>query len=75
MRDHDEGAPASAVGQARTVAWRVLDVNPAKQGVDNPQRRRTEKRLFESRDSSLTSHHNWPEPSNDPAVRLLAGES
>jgi hypothetical protein len=29
----------------RAVAW---DVNPAKQGVDNPQRRRTEKRPFES---------------------------
>jgi integrase len=33
---------------ARAVAWRMLDVNPAKQGVDNPQRRRTEKRPFES---------------------------
>ncbi len=26
----------------------MLDVNPAKQGVENPQRRRTEKRPFES---------------------------
>ena len=26
----------------------MIDVNPAKQGVDNPQRRRTEKRPFES---------------------------
>ena len=33
---------------ARAVVWRMLDVNPAKQGVDNPQRRRTEKRPFES---------------------------
>jgi integrase len=33
---------------ARAVAWRMIDVNPAKQGVDNPQRRRTEKRPFES---------------------------
>ena len=33
---------------ARAVVWGMLDVNPAKQGVDNPQRRRTEKRPFES---------------------------
>jgi integrase len=33
---------------ARAVAWRMIDVNPAKYGVDNPQRRRTEKRPFES---------------------------
>ena len=33
---------------ARAVAWGMLDVNPAKQGVENPQRRRTEKRPFES---------------------------
>jgi integrase len=33
---------------ARAVVWRMLDVNPAKQGVENPQRRRTEKRPFES---------------------------
>jgi integrase len=33
---------------ARAVSWRLIDVNPAKQGVDNPQRRRTEKRPFES---------------------------
>jgi integrase len=33
---------------ARAVVWRLLAVNPAKQGVDNPQRRRTEKRPFES---------------------------
>lgn len=25
----------------RAVAWGMIDVNPAKQGVDNPQRRRT----------------------------------
>jgi hypothetical protein len=25
---------------ARAVSWRLIDVNPAKQGVDNPQRRR-----------------------------------
>ena len=33
---------------ARTVVWRMLAVNPAKEGVDNPQRRRTVKRPFES---------------------------
>jgi integrase len=33
---------------ARAVAWGMIDLNPAKQGVDNPQRRRTEKRPFES---------------------------
>lgn len=32
----------------RAVVWGMLDVNPAKQGVENPQRRRTEKRPFES---------------------------
>ena len=32
----------------RAVAWGMIDLNPAKQGVDNPQRRRTEKRPFES---------------------------
>src|SRR5438876_8368532 len=33
---------------SRAVAWGMIDVNPAKLGVDNPQRRRTEKRPFES---------------------------
>lgn len=33
---------------ARAVVWGMLDVNPAKQGVENPQRKRTEKRPFES---------------------------
>jgi integrase len=33
---------------AGAVLWGMLDVNPAKQGVENPQRRRTEKRPFES---------------------------
>ena len=33
---------------SRAVIWGVLDLNPAKQGVENPQRRRTEKRPFES---------------------------
>jgi len=35
---------------ARAVSWGMIDVNPAKQGIDNPQRRRTEKRPFESWD-------------------------
>jgi hypothetical protein len=33
---------------ARAVLWRILDINPAKLGVENPQRRRREKRPFES---------------------------
>jgi integrase len=33
---------------ARAVVWGMIDSNPARQGVDNPQRRRTEKRPFES---------------------------
>jgi hypothetical protein len=33
---------------ARAVLWGMLDMNPAKQGVENPQRKRTEKRPFES---------------------------
>jgi integrase len=32
----------------RAVVWGLLDVNPAKLGVENPQRRPTEKRPFES---------------------------
>ena len=32
----------------RAVEWGMIDVNPAKHGVNNPQRRRTEKRPFES---------------------------
>ena len=33
---------------ARAVVWGMIDVNPAKQGVDNPQRRYTQKRPCES---------------------------
>jgi integrase len=33
---------------ARAVSWGLLDVNPAKLGVENPQRRYREKRPFES---------------------------
>ena len=32
----------------RAVEWGMIDINPAKKAVDNPQRRRTEKRPFES---------------------------
>ena len=32
----------------RAVAWGMIDVNPAKVGVDNPTRRRKEQRPFES---------------------------
>ena len=35
---------------ARAVSWGLLDVNPAKLGIENPQRRYTEKRPFESWD-------------------------
>ena len=34
----------------RAVVWGLLEVNPAKLGVENPQRRPTEKRPFESWD-------------------------
>lgn len=33
---------------ARAVSWGLLDLNPAKLGVENPQRRYTEKRPFDS---------------------------
>jgi integrase len=33
---------------SRAVEWKMIDVNPAKHGVNNPQRRPTEKRPFES---------------------------
>jgi hypothetical protein len=32
----------------RAVAWRMIDNNPAKVGVDNPVPRRKEQRPFES---------------------------
>jgi integrase len=35
---------------ARAVSWGLIDMNPAKQGVDNPQRWPTEKRPFETWD-------------------------
>jgi hypothetical protein len=42
------GAQALRPVLARAVSWGLIDSNPAKEGVDNPQRRRTEKRPFES---------------------------
>src|SRR5438876_8034318 len=47
----------------RAVSWGLIDVNPAKQGIDNPQRRYTEKRPFESWAehaiaAKLSPHHN-----------------
>src|SRR5579871_6432423 len=33
---------------ARAVQWRMINTNPAKQGVENPQRPRVEQRPFES---------------------------
>jgi integrase len=35
---------------ARAVSWGMLDTNPAKRGVENPQRSQTEQRPFESWD-------------------------
>jgi integrase len=35
---------------ARAVSWGLLDLNPSKLGVENPQRRYTEKRPFDSWD-------------------------
>jgi integrase len=32
----------------RAVAWRIIDANPAKAGVDNPRRQHPEKRPFET---------------------------
>jgi integrase len=46
---------------ARAVRWGLIDINPATQGVDNPQRRRTEKRPFESwAELRRLAHHLGP---------------
>src|SRR5262249_61942836 len=44
-------APTQALRQVlhRAVAWGMIDVNPAKVGVDNPVRRRQEQDPFEAR--------------------------
>ena len=46
----------------RAVAWGMIDVNPAKVGVDNPVRRRKEQHPFES----------WTELEGRPCGRLPA---
>jgi integrase len=43
-----EATPTLRQVLARAVVWGLLAVNPAKQGVENRQRRTTEKRPFES---------------------------
>ncbi len=45
----------------RAVEWGMIDVNPAKHGVANPQRRRTEKRPFDSwRELEAVATHLGP---------------
>lgn len=49
---------------ARAVVWGMVAVNPAKQGVENPQRRRTEKRPFESWEEVDAVSEQLPKPSD-----------
>jgi integrase len=56
---------------ARAVVWGMLDINPAKQGVENPQRRRTEKRPFESW-AELDAVAEWLGPMLGPMVIFAA---
>ena len=49
----------------------MIDSNPAKQGVDNPQRRRTEKRPFESW-AQLAELAAWLGPRYGPPVLFAA---
>ena len=44
---------------ARAVSWGLLDINPAKLGVENPQRRYAEKRPFDSGTSCTRSPPSW----------------
>lgn len=44
---------------ARAVEWGMIDVNPAKRGVTNPQRRRTEKRRSSRGQISKLSRRTW----------------
>src|SRR5438046_3044517 len=46
--DRFEARKALRQALERAVLWGMIDVNPAKHGVDNPQRRYTEKRPFDS---------------------------
>ncbi|HEX6461025.1 MAG TPA: site-specific integrase [Thermoleophilaceae bacterium] len=45
---------------ARAVSWGLLDINPAKLGVENPQRRYTEKRSFDSWEQLYTLTDKLP---------------
>jgi integrase len=56
---------------ARAVDWGLLDVNPAKLGVENPQRRYTEKRPFESWDELYALAHCLG-PRDGPMVLFAA---
>jgi integrase len=56
---------------ARAVSWGLLDVNPAKLGVENPQRRYTEQRPFESWDE-LYALADKLGPRNGPMVLFAA---
>ena len=56
---------------ARAVGWGMLDVNPAKLGVENPQRRRTEKRPFESWEE-LDARRRQLGPRHGPMVIFAA---
>jgi integrase len=55
----------------RAVCWGLLDVNPAKLGVENPQRRYTEKRPFDSWDE-LYALVDRLGPSHGPMVLFAA---
>ena len=52
-------------------AWGMIDVNPAKQGVDNPQRRRTEKRPL-SRGTQLDAVAAGSDERSGPMVLFAA---
>jgi integrase len=56
---------------ARAVSWGLLDVNPAKLGVENPQRRYTEKRPFDCWDE-LYALVDRLGPRNGPMVLFAA---
>ena len=56
---------------ARAVSWGLLDVNPAMLGVENPQRRYTEKRPFESWEQLYTLTGTLP-PRYRPMVLFAA---
>ncbi len=47
---------------ARAVVWGMIDVNPAKSGVDNPQRRYTEKRVGYANSVHAAARYSWMSP-------------